>query len=139
MPEPGVLAFTKPSYVIKESGYRALIPVARTGGADGHVGVKWRTKDITAVNGKDYKGGEGELKFDNQEITKTIDIPLFESNVSCWCLGEMEEQCTESQNSKLVILLSGGHLQYDTGRRCTCAGLWLGMSCYIYIYNLVQT
>ena len=83
MAEPGVLAFTKPSYVVKETGYRALLPVARTGGADGHVSVKWRTKDITAVNGKDFKGGEGELKFDNQETSKTIDITLFESNVSC--------------------------------------------------------
>ncbi|XP_076459259.1 sodium/calcium exchanger Calx-like isoform X2 [Babylonia areolata] len=78
--EPGVLAFTKPSYVIKESGLRALIPVARTGGADGHVSVKWRTKDITAVDGKDYKGGEGELKFDNQETSKTIDLSLFPSD-----------------------------------------------------------
>ena len=86
-----MLAFTKPSYVIKESGLRALIPVSRTGGADGHVGVKWRTKDITAVNGKDYNGGEGELKFDNQETSKTIDIPLFESNVSCGCVGEVRE------------------------------------------------
>ncbi|KAL8586047.1 hypothetical protein ACOMHN_023690 [Nucella lapillus] len=78
--EPGVLAFTKPSFVIKESGLRALIPVGRIGGADGHVSVKWRTKDITAVNGKDYQGGEGVLKFDNQETTKTIDLVLFESD-----------------------------------------------------------
>ncbi|KAL8565554.1 hypothetical protein ACOMHN_049530 [Nucella lapillus] len=77
--EPGVLAFTKPSFVIKETGYRALIPVARTGGADGHVSVKWRTKNITAIEGKDFKGGEGELKFDNQETTKSIDIILYES------------------------------------------------------------
>ncbi|XP_076445931.1 sodium/calcium exchanger Calx-like isoform X3 [Babylonia areolata] len=77
--EPGVLAFTKPSYVVKETGYRALIPIARTGGADGHVSVKWRTKDITAIEGKDFKGGEGELKFDNQETTKSIDIILYES------------------------------------------------------------
>ena len=81
--EPGVLAFTKPSFVIKESGLRALIPVGRTGGADGHVSVKWKTKDITAVNAKDYEGGEGELLFDNQETSKCIDIILFESNVSC--------------------------------------------------------
>lgn len=77
--EPGVLAFSKPSYVIKESGFRALIPVVRTGGADGHVSVRWRTKDITAENVKDYQGGEGELLFDNQETSRCIDIPLFES------------------------------------------------------------
>ena len=80
--EPGVLAFAKPSFVIKETGLKALLPVVRLNGADGHVSVKWRTKDITAIEGKDYKGKEGHLVFDNQETTKNIIIPLFESNVS---------------------------------------------------------
>ena len=68
---------------------RAIIPVGRTGGADGHVSVKWRTKDITAISGSDYQGGEGHLKFDNQETTVNIDIPLFESNVSIVTLSEV--------------------------------------------------
>ena len=54
----------------------------RLNGADGHVSVKWKTKDITAIEGTDYKGKEGELLFDNQETTKNLIIPLFESNVS---------------------------------------------------------
>lgn len=54
----------------------------RVNGCDGHVSVKWSTKDITAKEGTDYKGKEGILVFDNQEVSKTIDIPLFESNVS---------------------------------------------------------
>ncbi|PVD38293.1 hypothetical protein C0Q70_00905 [Pomacea canaliculata] len=78
--EPGVLAFPKPGFIMKESGLAALVPVVRTGGADGHVSVRWRTGDITAVSGKDYSGGEGELFFDNQETTKVIEIPLFETN-----------------------------------------------------------
>ncbi|XP_035827905.1 sodium/calcium exchanger 3 [Aplysia californica] len=78
--EPGILAFAKPSFVIKETGLKALLPVVRLNGADGHVSVKWKTKDMTALEGKDYSGKEGELKFDNQETTKNIIIPLFESN-----------------------------------------------------------
>lgn len=85
--EPGVLAFPKPGFIMKESGLAALVPVVRTGGADGHVSVRWRTGDITAVSGKDYSGGEGELFFDNQETTKVIEIPLFETNVSTWSRG----------------------------------------------------
>ncbi|RUS70487.1 hypothetical protein EGW08_021750 [Elysia chlorotica] len=79
--EPGTLAFSKPSFVVKETGLKALIPVVRLGGADGHVSVRWSTKDITALEGKDYQGKEGLLEFDNQETTKNILIPLFESNV----------------------------------------------------------
>ena len=75
------MAFSKPSFVIKETGLKALIPVVRLGGADGHVSVRWSTKDITALEGKDYQGKEGLLEFDNQETTKNIIIPLFESNV----------------------------------------------------------
>ncbi|XP_067672948.1 sodium/calcium exchanger Calx-like isoform X2 [Haliotis asinina] len=78
--EPGLLEFAKPSIVVKESSRLASIPVSRRNGADGHVSVTWKTKDITALNNKDYEGGEGTLKFDNQETSKTIDLPIFESN-----------------------------------------------------------
>ncbi|XP_041362525.1 sodium/calcium exchanger 1-like isoform X2 [Gigantopelta aegis] len=78
--EPGLLEFAKPSIVIKESSLVARVPVQRINGADGHVSVTWKTKDITAKDGIDYKGGEGELQFDNQEINRTIDITLFESD-----------------------------------------------------------
>ena len=69
--------------------------MGRTGGADGHVSVKWRTKDITAVNGKDYEGGEGVLKFDNQETSRNIDIVLHESNVSFEGKGAVWRQAME--------------------------------------------
>lgn len=81
IPEPGKLEFAKPSLVVKESYYTARIPVQRINGCDGHVSVKWATSDITAKEGMDYEGKEGILLFDNQEINKTIDIPLFESKV----------------------------------------------------------
>lgn len=79
--EPGKLEFAKPSLVVKESYYTARIPVNRVNGCDGHVSVKWKTTDITAKEGIDYKGQEGVLIFDNQEISRTIDIPLYESKV----------------------------------------------------------
>ncbi|XP_050390892.1 sodium/calcium exchanger 3 isoform X2 [Patella vulgata] len=78
--EPGTLDFAKPSIIAKESSRRIRIPVQRLSGADGHVSVTWRTKDMTAFDGKDFEGGEGELKFDNGETSKSIDLVLFPSN-----------------------------------------------------------
>lgn len=78
--QPGILEFAKPSLIVKGSYYISRVPVNRVGGCDGHVSVKWKTTDITAVDGTDYKGGEGVLEFDNQEISKTIDISLGESD-----------------------------------------------------------
>jgi hypothetical protein len=78
----------KPSIIAKESGRKVRVPVQRTGGADGHVSVKWSTKDITAISGADYEGGEGELKFDHGETTKTIDIEIHDSKVDIFSLSK---------------------------------------------------
>ncbi|XP_056017579.1 sodium/calcium exchanger 3-like isoform X2 [Ostrea edulis] len=77
--EPGKLEFAKPSIIAKESSRRVRIPVNRVNGADGHVSVAWKTRDITAISGKDYEGGEGVLKFDHGETSRTIDIEIFDS------------------------------------------------------------
>ena len=79
--EPGVLEFSKPSIVITESARKARIPVKRSNGADGHVSIKWKTKDMTAHHGIDYEGGEGELKFDNGETMKNIEIFIHDTKV----------------------------------------------------------
>ncbi|GFN83166.1 sodium/calcium exchanger [Plakobranchus ocellatus] len=109
--EPGTLAFAKPSFVVKETGLKALIPVVRLGGADGHVSVRWTTKDITAIEGKDYQGKEGLLEFDNQETTKNIIVPLFESNKEerdesfAIELGETDGGATLGKISKTIVTI----------------------------------
>lgn len=50
----------------------ARIPIVRSGGADGEVSVMWRTKDKSAVGGKDYIGGEGTITFKHTEVSKFI-------------------------------------------------------------------
>lgn len=47
-------------------------------GSDGKVEVKWTTKDIEAVNGSDYIGGEGILIFEHGEREKNIEIPIID-------------------------------------------------------------
>ncbi|XP_064645069.1 sodium/calcium exchanger 1-like [Lineus longissimus] len=75
----GVLEIEKPSYLFKESARKASIPVARRNGADGKVGIKWRTVDITAISGRDFLGGSGDLVFEHGEVMKMIEIPIVDS------------------------------------------------------------
>ena len=68
LPEPGTLQFEKRGYLVKESCGDAEVAVIRQNGADGDISVKWRTIDKTAINGKDYHGGEGEVHFKHGEV-----------------------------------------------------------------------
>ena len=70
--EPGNLQFEKRGYLVKESCGHAEIGVLRQNGADGNISVKWKTIDKSAVSGKDYNGGEGELKFGHGEVGTVI-------------------------------------------------------------------
>ncbi|CAI9720799.1 sodium/calcium exchanger 3 isoform X1 [Octopus vulgaris] len=92
--EPGVLEFTKPSVLVTESSRKVKIPVKRSNGADGHVSVKWKTKDMTAHAGVDYFGGEGELTFDNGEILKNIEVFIYDTKTAekdeCFQLSLLE-------------------------------------------------
>ncbi|XP_067672018.1 sodium/calcium exchanger 2-like [Haliotis asinina] len=76
--DPGMFGFAKPSFVFKESAGRAMIPVERSNGADGRVVVGWKTKDMTAISGKDYIGGKGEIEFLHGETTKYIEVEIID-------------------------------------------------------------
>lgn len=74
--EPGTFQFEKRGHLVKESCGDAMISVIRQNGADGEVVVKWQTVDKTAINGKDYTGGEGELTFKHGETQRDLCIPI---------------------------------------------------------------
>lgn len=76
--EPGILQFKRRGLLVKESVGVAYVPVIRKQGADGIISCKWRTVDKSALNGKDFKGGEGELVFQHAEIEKSIEIPIID-------------------------------------------------------------
>ncbi|KAL5255232.1 hypothetical protein ACHWQZ_G014602 [Mnemiopsis leidyi] len=79
--EPGILQFQKPSYLYKESAGMAELVIERNDGCDGRVTVRFKTKDITAIAGKDYEARDEEVEFTHGEVTKTIQIPLHDDDV----------------------------------------------------------
>nr|XP_018671881.1 G-protein coupled receptor 98-like isoform X2 [Ciona intestinalis] len=75
--ESGILGFPKPNFVFKENDGFAIVPVHRTVGMDGHVGVTWYTRDITGINGKHYVGGRGVIEFGDGEVIKQVQVALI--------------------------------------------------------------
>lgn len=74
--EPGTLQFEKRGYLVKESCKDAEVAIVRQNGADGNISVKWRSIDKTAINGKDYHGGEGTVEFKHGETHQVLRIPI---------------------------------------------------------------
>lgn len=59
----------------------AMVPVARVNGADGKISVTWKTKDMTAIHGRDFENTEGTLTFEHGERCKSIEIQLNDDKV----------------------------------------------------------
>ncbi|CAG0907402.1 unnamed protein product, partial [Cyprideis torosa] len=74
---PGTIVFKKRGILVQENIGTVLVPVMRKNGADGQITVKWRTIDDTAVEGKDYVGGQGELTFRHAETELEIPIQII--------------------------------------------------------------
>ena len=66
----------------KESCGIAKVPVVRRNGADGVLKCRWKTKDITAIGGKDFENTEGEISFAHGECEKDIEIIIKDDLVS---------------------------------------------------------
>lgn len=75
--EPGEFEFEKPSFVYKENVGFAEIPICRLNGCDGKVTVEWSSEDITAVEGRDYKGKKGIIVFESGEVKKNLEILIY--------------------------------------------------------------
>ncbi|XP_022669328.1 sodium/calcium exchanger 3-like isoform X3 [Varroa destructor] len=76
--EPGQFQFLRRGVLVKESVGIASLTVVRRRGCDGVAHVHWRTKNQTAVHGKDFIGGEGKLVFEDGESEKAIEIKIVD-------------------------------------------------------------
>ncbi|XP_028967562.1 sodium/calcium exchanger 3 [Galendromus occidentalis] len=76
--EPGQFTFLRRGVLVKESVGLASLTVIRQKGCDGVAHVHWRTKNQTAVHGKDFVGGDGKLIFEDGECEKAIEIKIVD-------------------------------------------------------------
>ncbi|XP_076355472.1 sodium/calcium exchanger 1-like [Tachypleus tridentatus] len=75
----GVFAFNETHYETTESSGTCSIPVNRYNGARGRVVVPFRTLNGTAKAEVDYESIEGEIIFENNELTKDIPIHIIDN------------------------------------------------------------
>merc|ERR1719189_2038519 len=76
----GVFCFEEHEAEITESAGTFELKVARQSGARGTVGIPFTTEEGTAKAEKDYEHVEGELLFNNEENSKTIEIAISEED-----------------------------------------------------------
>jgi glucose/arabinose dehydrogenase len=74
---PGSLALGTTLISVNEGAGTVSIPVTRTGGSGGTVGVRYTTVNATAIAGSDYTGASAKLLvFGPGETTKNIVVPI---------------------------------------------------------------
>ncbi|KAK2528467.1 Itgb4 [Columba guinea] len=73
-----LITFLQPAYSHSRFDKVAKIPVLREIIDNGKSQVTYRTRDLTAKNGRDYVFTEGDLVFQPGETRKEVQIPLLE-------------------------------------------------------------
>ncbi|XP_027751439.1 integrin beta-4 isoform X3 [Empidonax traillii] len=73
-----LITFLEPAYSHSRFDKLAKIPVQREIIDNGKSQVTYRTRDLTAKNGRDYVFTEGELVFQPGETRKEVQVPLLE-------------------------------------------------------------
>ncbi|NWS41131.1 ITB4 protein, partial [Probosciger aterrimus] len=73
-----LITFLQPAYSHSRFDKLAKIPVFREIIDDGKSQVTYRTRDLTAKNGRDYIFTEGDLVFQPGETRKEVQVPLLE-------------------------------------------------------------
>ncbi|NXA35987.1 ITB4 protein, partial [Eudromia elegans] len=73
-----LITFLQPTYSHSRFDKVAKIPVVREIIDDGKSQVTYRTRDLTAKNGRDYVFTEGDLVFQPGETRKEVQVPLLE-------------------------------------------------------------
>ncbi|KGL80526.1 Integrin beta-4 [Tinamus guttatus] len=73
-----LITFLQPTYTHSRFDKVAKIPVVREIIDDGKSQVTYRTRDLTAKDGRDYVFTEGDLVFQPGETRKEVQVPLLE-------------------------------------------------------------
>lgn len=74
--------FNQSTYTVTEGISHVNITVIRVNGDDESHALKWKTTDITAINGSDYVGGEHLVSMKKNESEKVIEIEIVNDAVA---------------------------------------------------------
>ncbi|NXE76024.1 ITB4 protein, partial [Cochlearius cochlearius] len=91
-----LITFSQPAYSHSRFDKLAKIPVLREIIDNGKSQVTYRTRDLTAKNGRDYIFTEGDLVFQPGETRKEVQVPLLE-------LTELDTLLHNSQLKQFAI------------------------------------
>ncbi|XP_039530105.1 sodium/calcium exchanger 1a isoform X1 [Pimephales promelas] len=115
----GIFTFEEPMVHVSESIGMMEVKVARTSGARGVVVIPYKTTEGTAKGGgEDFEDTHGVLEFQNDEISKTIEINIiddeeYEKNKNFF-LEIGEPQMVEMSARKAMLLHEcGGFVKTD--------------------------
>ncbi len=73
---PGTLALGSNNISVNEEAGTVSIPVVRTGGSDGTVGLRYTTVNASALDGSDYTAISGTVVFAPGETSKSIVVSI---------------------------------------------------------------
>ncbi|XP_078062912.1 integrin beta-4-like, partial [Mustelus asterias] len=92
-----IVTFLQPSYTCQRQDKLAVIPLFREIIEDGRTQVSYRTKDLTAKDGKDYIKTESDVIFYPGDTRKEISVPLLEQTEIDNLLGngQLKQFCVE--------------------------------------------
>jgi glucose/arabinose dehydrogenase len=79
---PGTLALGTSLASVDEQAGTVSIPVVRTGGSDGTVGLRYTTVNASATAGSDYTAQTGTVIFSPGQTARTIVIPITNDTLS---------------------------------------------------------
>ncbi|XP_050979292.1 sodium/calcium exchanger 1a isoform X5 [Labeo rohita] len=121
----GIFTFEEPIIHVSESIGMMEVKVARTSGARGVVVIPYKTIEGTAKGGgEDFEDTHGVLEFQNDEISKTIQINIiddeeYEKNKNFF-LEMGEPQLVEMSERKAMLLHEyGGFVKTEDGEEET--------------------
>ncbi|XP_077315804.1 integrin beta-4 isoform X2 [Lithobates pipiens] len=72
-----IVSFVKPAYTYSRHEQIARVPVSREILQSGKSQVTYRSKDLTAREGKDYAFSEGDLTYQGDDTLSEITVPLL--------------------------------------------------------------
>ncbi|XP_030064113.1 integrin beta-4 isoform X2 [Microcaecilia unicolor] len=104
-----IITFLQPAYTYSRHDKVAKIPVIREIIENGRTQVTYRTRDLTAKDGKDYLFTDGDLVFQPDETRKEVHVKLLE-------LSEMDSLLANRQIKQFAMDLTNPKYGARIGR-----------------------